>query len=404
MMNSIHTFQDKSAVKRISEYLFDIALIIEIAIVLLDKSAFLNPIEGRLFQVTFILFFFKMVLTRYEFKEYIALFLFCIFGVLVDYFGERNEIMRFVVFVAACKGIDIKKAMKMVFWIQGIGCLLIATLSIIGLYGPLTVEKEYQGEGFFTRYCFGMGNANSFHTMFFVTVLLGVYLYNESIKWWGYVLIAIADMGLFILTDCRTATALAFGVVIIFGLIPIIVSHKERILMIASRICILVNIALILLSVYFAAGARRYNKYYWDSFWENPPNPPHVLIFFDKLLTGRILSLTEYDFHGSIESWGWFTLPNNTVYFDLGWVRLFYWYGIIPAVVIIAVFAMVIVFAHRRKMYLEVAFLTVLSIYTFVEAHFVSVYIGRAYQLFILGMLLPMMLADKLGGKQRIEQ
>lgn len=44
--------------KKTGEILFYIALSIELAILIIDKSSFVNPIEGRLFQITF-LFFFK---------------------------------------------------------------------------------------------------------------------------------------------------------------------------------------------------------------------------------------------------------------------------------------------------------------------------------------------------------
>ena len=50
---------------RLPWYLFYIGLTMELIIVIVDKSNYTNPIEGRLFQVTFLLFFLKMLLTAY---------------------------------------------------------------------------------------------------------------------------------------------------------------------------------------------------------------------------------------------------------------------------------------------------------------------------------------------------
>lgn len=397
MLTKIHEIQDKKVLKTIGYYAFILALFMEALIVLADKSALMNPFEGRLFQLTFILCCVKVLFTKYDLKEYIFLALFCVLGLAVDYFGDRNEILRFVILVAACKDVDIRKILKMLLWIYIFGCTILALLSVFGVYGPLTVPKEYQGIGFIDRYCFGMGNANSFHTMFFVIVLLALYLYYKQLKWWGYLVLALANGMLYMLTDSRTSTAMVFLSIIAFGLIKFkdgTLLKNKCIATVFTYACLFINAAMVGLSIWFAAGARRYNKYYWDSFWEDPPNPPRAMIFFDKLLTGRILSLTEYDFHGAIESWRWFTVPDHTVYFDLGFVRLFYWYGIIPATILLLVFAILIVYLIRKEKYTEVLLLTFVSIYTLVEAHFVSVYIGRCYPLLILGMYAPKIVAD----------
>ena len=41
---------------RIGEYLFTIAVAIEVLVVIIDKSNYTNPVQGRLFQLTFLLF------------------------------------------------------------------------------------------------------------------------------------------------------------------------------------------------------------------------------------------------------------------------------------------------------------------------------------------------------------
>lgn len=389
MLDLYNKLLENKRIAKFSAAIFYIALFTEILIVLVDKSSFVNPFEGRMFQITFCLFLTKILLTKYSKKEYIVFIMLLFFGWLIDFLGDRNEIMRFAVAAFACKEIKIEKGLKFVFWVQSVGCLIIVLFSMLGIYGALTVEKEYQGEGYFTRYCFGMGNANSFHTMFFVSVLLGIYLYCEVIRWWGYLTLILVNMVLYFLTDCKTATGLTFMVIIVFWILPVIKASYTRLLNLISKGMIALNAVLLGLSIYFAVGARYYCKYYWDSFWEDPPNPPYLLIFFDKLLTGRILSLTEYSYQGTVESWSLFTSPNHTVFFDLGWVRLFYWYGIIPALLFVFILFYLLVWLYKRHKHRELIFVSFVLFHMFIEAHFVSVYVGRSYIILLIGMLLP---------------
>ena len=52
----------------------------------------------------------------------------------------------------------------------------------------------------------------------------------------------------------------------------------------------------------------------------------HMTVF-----TGRITSMNTLEGGGGIlRNWRLFSRPENIKYFDMGYVRLFYWYGIIP--------------------------------------------------------------------------
>ena len=61
----------------------------------------------------------------------------------------RNEILRIVVFIAACKGTDMKKLLKYVFYMTTAGCLLLVILSVTGIYGRLSLETDF-GRGYTT--------------------------------------------------------------------------------------------------------------------------------------------------------------------------------------------------------------------------------------------------------------
>ena len=55
-------------VKQIAYYSFYLAVVVEVLMVIVDKSAYTNPIEGRLFLITFLVFTVKTALIKYSFK------------------------------------------------------------------------------------------------------------------------------------------------------------------------------------------------------------------------------------------------------------------------------------------------------------------------------------------------
>lgn len=75
----------------------------------------------------------------------------------------------------------------------------------------------------------------------------------------------------------------------------------------------------------------------------------------------------------------------NHYYFDLGWVRLFYWYGIIPGIIIVLLLVIWQIKMFQRKKYLVLSIIMSFAVYSIFEAHIISVYIGRNYLLFLFG-------------------
>ncbi|MCI1397600.1 MAG: hypothetical protein LKG89_02675, partial [Lachnospiraceae bacterium] len=111
----------------------------------------------------------------------------------------------------------------------------------------------------------------------------------------------------------------------------------------------------------------------------------------DSLMTGRVGSLWDTTFHeGRLSSWRWFSDRNSDRFFDLGWVRLVYWYGVIPAVVILDFLFRWLRFLRRNRQTAAFVMLSVLSVYTVFEAHLVSEYLGRNVLLLLAALYVPM--------------
>lgn len=352
--------------------LFYTAFTIELLIMLVDKSAMVNPVEGRLFQFTFALFALKVCMTKYTAGEWLVVVLFEALGVISYLVTGRNEIIRIVTMIAACKGMDIKAVFSYMFKMILAGCCILVILSLTGILGTVKLTAVFRGDMVETRYCFGMGHPNSLHCMFFMLVLLFLYLYGSSVKRYWFAVLFAANAGLFFLTGSKTGTMVtAFAIV--FTAILVSVPKLRQ-----------MPLAYVLTG--FLLFACTGIAWIAAAFSERVPYYP-AMRSFDRLLSDRIVNL-YYDsasHAGTLPTWTLFGVPENEYYFDLGWVRLFYWYGILPACIYVAVLALLIWQLYRERQYMGMMVLASLFIYTLVEAHIISVYLTRDYTLLLIG-------------------
>ena len=371
--------------KKTGEILFYIALSIELAILIIDKSSFVNPIEGRLFQITFLFFLSKVFLTRYTGREKLTIVAFAILGAISYTFTGRNEIIRIVIFIAACKDLNMKDVLKYVFWVTLCGCACLIILSLTGILGTIKMTDIFRADVIETRYCFGLGHPNALHCMFFMLTLLWLYLWGEDIKIWKSLIIIAMNCGLFLLTKSKTGAAMTIFAVVI-TLIGRYKKIKEKSLIYGLTVMELAGCV----GLAWVAAACSRTLPYHDN-----------LRMLDRLLSDRIINLYygSATHEGILTTWRWFGVPENKYYFDMGWVRLFYWYGIIPAFLYICVLVVLIRQLKIQKDYMGVVMLASIFLYMLVEAHTVSVYIARDYTLFLLGKYW----CDMLPGNNRAE-
>lgn len=372
----------KELFSKIAVFSFYLAIVTEVLIVIVDKSAWINPIEGRLFQLTFVLCFIKVCLTRYSRKEYLVLALFLGLGAVSYLVTGRNEILRVVMFIGACKDVDMERCLKLVFYLTLAGCLAIIGLSLLGIGGGAVLTQDYGRGSIESRYALGMGHPNALQCMIWALTALGLYLYREKMKWYLYIAVFLVNTGFFLLTGSKTAMLVTVYTVLGFALITFI--RRKALITVFSFGNILLCAISILVSVIAAKDAMCMYVYYTQGIWTKKAA---FLSKLDGFLTGRIASLFgTTNFEGTMQTWSLFSRPENNYFFDMGWVRLFYWYGIIPAgVAVLVMFVFLLYFVKQHKP-AEIVLITAFAIYTIVEAHAVSEYMARNYVLFVIAM------------------
>lgn len=376
---------------KLPRFLFYVGLTIELLMVLVDKSNYVNPIEGYLFRITFLLFACKVLLTDYSIKELgVILFLELLGFVSYRVTGE-NDIIRIVTFMAACKNMPLKQMIRYVFYVTLAGCMVIVFLAVTGIYGDMSLTLDY-GRGYEqTRFTLGMGHPNALSCMFLMVAAMGIYAYSERMHWYSYLFVMLLNVGVFWLTDSKTSmlitTLLLFGS---FVVTYVEFLREKKLLYLCGAF---VFVICILFSVDAAANAQSVREAKWnESYYGEPRYDAHVvgLLRIDEHINGRIVSLTNSENNdGTLETWSAFSCPNNmTYYFDMGWVKLFYRYGVIPGILYcIASFALLWQF-YRQKDAFGLVIFVILTIYTVVEAHLFSIYIGRNILYMMMGSYL----------------
>lgn len=370
--------KEKITPDKIGQGIFYLVLLIEIGIVIVDKSAYINPIEGRLFQLTFLLCMAKIAVTRYSFKEWLVMAAFFVLGAVSYFATGRNEIIRVTAFIAASKNIDLRTALKITFYTTLAGVAALIALSLTGSLGQVFLEADYGRGGIERRYCFGLGHPNALHCMFWALMTLGLYLYWEKLRWYHCIVLELANVGLYLLTTSRTGVAVAsitLFAAMAFRLFPKL-QEKKWVYVTGMACCG----ACVVFSVVAAVYGHAIPLFAWA----------------DKFLNLRIFGSWAWGYTGA---WSLFSCPDNTVYFDMGFIRLFYWYGIIPGIAYIVVKGYQLFYCLKKKDAAAFLVITMFVLYTVFEAHAVSVYIARDYALLLMIGIWGKMFGIKPGGE-----
>jgi hypothetical protein len=385
---------------RIPWLLFYVGLTIELLVVIIDKSNYTNPIEGYLFRITFLLFAAKLLLTKYDYRAWAVILLLEAVGLLSYRVTGANDMIRIVTFTAACKDIPLKQMLKYVFYVTLAGCVVIILLSVTGIYGEISLTQAYGRESAEetryvgveaeeeTRYTLGMGHPNALSCMFLMLAALSTYIWFERMKWYSYLFLMLLNVGIYMLTGSKTSMLITTA--FILGAFAVSVGRVLREKKVIYVCGLLVFALCIGFSVDAAVCAQRVREAQWNEFFfENPRDNRHIVLLgkIDRQISGRIVSLTDSEKNdGMIHTWSLFSNENNmNYYFDMGWVKLFYRYGVIPGILYVAACLALLWQFYRKKDACGLVLFVAFAVYTVVEAHLISVYVGRNYLLMMMG-------------------
>ncbi len=374
-----------SKFSKVRDFLIFLIITIELGMMLYEKTDLPISSPSYVFRVTFLLTMIVLLLTEYDLKQWVAIVVTGIFGVISYKITGNNDLLRLGMFVIACKDINLEKLLRYICAVSTVGSLAIFLASVTGIYGKLANVQDYgRGDKNELRYVFGFGHPNTVHGSFFALVLLYLYL-GRNLKKNTRIVMNIVLLALnWVLgeyTGSRTGfVATAFAIII--ATVSIFMKKEKQ-----YKWPYILSAVYFLFAIAISIAAAAVSPYVGDKL--NEENK--VLWKINQLVTGRIWTLyADSKLHkGSLQSWKLFGDEfSGEYFFDMGWVRVFYWYGIIPAVIIMAlVLAFIYILYKKQEIDMLVMFVSVIT-YTIVEAAFISSYIGRDYMLPVAGVYL----------------
>ncbi len=376
---------------RIVNILFYVALTIELVLMIVEKSEIHISFESYVFRVTFLLTFLAVLFMKHDRKEW--LFIAAIWAVsAVSYFiCGKNDMLRVVTLMMAARDIDLKKAMKYTFYVCAVGFMAIVLLACAGILGDIINAYDY-GRGIENevRYVFGFGHPNTLFSSFFVLILMWIWIYGRTAGILPYVVMLVSSAVITFLTRSRTSALILTVTVllaIVFRLFPKLAETK----MVYCIETIVSPVFCTVLAVLAAGWAG--NMYAGDKFWDLGDAYWKIESLFNYRMSPIYYDAENRD--AILSKWRLFSAHGTDSYFDMGWVRLFYWYGIIPVAILIIALLAVIYICYKKKDIWTLLIIFSLSVYTIVEATFVTRYLGRDFFLLIAGVYLGYYFTNK---------
>lgn len=373
-----------------SNILFYIALFIELVLMIVEKSELSVPHESYIFRLTFLITLVAVAIMPHSRKEYFLMGLVIMFTFACYRLSGKNELLRFAVFVMAGKNIDLGKTMKAMFYALASGFGVIFLFALTGIMGQITMVTDYgRGSEEELRYVLGFGHPNTLWGCAFALMMLWLWVYGSRAKLRHFGVFALSNVLLYKLTVSRTAFMIgmfSFALALVVRYIPNLACKKWP-----YMLSVLVTPIFCTGFSVWAASVSQVPRY------EKMHRGYDIITAIDELLNNRIHNLYRANNRhaGSIETWKLFSDRVSEEYFDMGWVRLFYWYGIIPTIIICLLVVVLIYACYRQKDLWTLVLILSLSIYTIIEATFVSVYIGRNFLLPVLSVYLGYLLERK---------
>lgn len=335
---------------------FYTALSIEIAMAVLDRSAYIIQYPGWWFRITFCLFAVKILTTKYIPKQIAFIGAFVLLGAISYFITGNNNILRVVVMIAACKGIDSGKAFKTAAAIMTVGTITCIALSFVGI-GLFSLTKDFGRGVDETRYCLGLGHPNTLHGMLWMTCLYLVYALRDRIKIISLILLMIMNFVAFWLTNSRTGLIVTAFLIITEAMLLMNRWIPDRLVHIGIT---MLNIAL-LPYVCLVMDRRLYYPY---------------VAKFDSAITGRVLSTFRASRVTELTSWLPFSAMGREPMSDIGIAKIVGTYGYIPLLIFILLMLSLLHALYAEKDYAGMAVMASIVLSLYAEAHVISDYIG----------------------------
>ncbi len=374
--------------KKTGKTLFYLAWTAELLLMLADASDLSVPYDGWCFRGTLLLFGLSILAVKHSRREWGVIAAGWLFGLICWRFSGRLEMLRLITILFACRDLDLKKALKYTLAVTAAGAGLIIFLSAAGIFGTVSITQEFGGtKGYRMLPALGFGHPNTLEWAGLMVTAMTVYLFHRRLRLVGHTVLFAAFVLFSLYTRSRSGLICGGWMILASAVLQMISAKdqgkKETQLHTGSLIGVVLSLLTLAGSIGMSLFGAAVSHHTGTEGWE-------WLDRLDRYFSGRITNLywSTQTHRGALDSWKLFSDRVYDNYFDMGWVRVFFWYGIIPGILILALVLLVIYGIYRKGEPSEQAVLSALVLYTLFEALLVTKYLGRNFMILPAGYYL----------------
>lgn len=365
--------------KKIIQILFYVASCMELAMGIWQFSQFHQSgiSWSRYLLWGFLLIYLLMMFQNtYTAKEKLIFSIMMIFGVLLYWHTGINTGIKAPIYIMALKGIDCRYLAK------GFHFTIIGSISFIMLYALMAVQdsifvfdvrtnRGFQG----MRFCLGFTDPNLLQIVLFAAFTFTFLLYGKRMRSRSLLISLVIYFGITFLTDSQTGFLV--GMFITVGMIIIRKNKWTRISDVYFIIFVTGMSVMLLISFLAAADIEK-------GFWMN-----HINHFISGRMNQLELYTNTQDYAlPYIENWHLFSARENKNWYDLGYIQLFYYYGIVVGCCYLAFVCHAVREAWMKRDSLGILLITGLCIYLFMESRYFTNYLTSDYLLMVSAIVL----------------
>lgn len=296
---------------------------------------------------------------QYSKRQKILFVVLLAFGALLYWNTGLNKGVRAVFYLYAMKDVDMRKYFKSMLVVLVASTLLFAVLSRLGIMEMYVIKDIRSNRGFNGyRYSFGYESCNSLMAVVFLAMVCEFILRHDRQPWYVSAMVAGIYGLMYYLTDSRTGFLV--GAAVFAGMLCLRLIRWERWPDLVFGLFILSMLLMLVISVMAAI-----------------PVENGLMSWINHFISGRMSQLATYPCDAEyalayVENWRLFGNGSNHNDYDMGYIQIFYYYGIVPAVCYLSCVAGAAVKAWKDREAWKLVLLLGLCGYLFMESLYFS--------------------------------
>lgn len=299
-----------------------------------------------------------------------------ILGVLLYANTGINTGIKAPVYIMALKGMDRRKLLQCFLWTSVLVVLAVMIGALFFGIGDVHFWVRTKTKGISKAcFCLGFSNPNRLQLLLYGMLSCFLLLYGRSTNRIVLVSVGAAYFIMAYLTDCKTGMLIG-----IFALVAVICVRRAKTAHLSAWVMALFMIGLVFMLIISFLAAAKVEKGFW-------------MEQINRFISGRMNQLELYtneEFYNLpyLDSWKLFSDKDNKNGYDMGYIYIFYYYGIIMGSAYLAFIISAVERARKRMDSLGMVLITGLCIYLFMETGYYSNYLTRDFLLMTSAVVL----------------